>query len=268
MSDFGSRSAKLFRILQMQAGVSRRKALDLVLSGEVTVDGAVAADPFVVLDPDAATRLALRGHPLSLDAREPRVYRFHKPAGVLCSHDDPHCGNTVGRILRAEGFVGYTWVGRLDQDAEGLLLLSNDGTLVQALSHPRYEVRKTYRVWLAEIRSERELESGLRAMERGIEDEGETLRILDGHLEGRPPHVVVSLAEGRKHEVKRLFSHRGFAVTRLLRVAVGPIELGDLAPGAAERLPLSDERALLGTARELVGGPGEVLDGDLLDDGR
>jgi 23S rRNA pseudouridine2605 synthase len=257
MSEPGSQAAKLFRILQTQAGVSRRKALDLVLAGEVSVDGRPILDPFLLVDPAATTHLSLRGHPLSLKPLEPRVYRFHKPTGMLCSHDDPHSGNTVGRFLRAEGFLGYTWVGRLDQDAEGLLLLSNDGVLIQAFSHPRYEVRKVYRVWLTRTPPERDLERALRAMREGIEDEGEILRILDGRVEGRPPYAVVSLGEGRKHEVKRLFERRGYSVARLVRVAIGSIELGDLAPGAVERLSPPEEGPLFESAHRLLGEPGE-----------
>jgi pseudouridine synthase len=259
---------KLFRVLQSQAGVSRRKALDLVLAGEVSVDGSPVADPFLALRPDAVRRLALRGHPLSLEPRESRVYRFYKPAGMLCSHDDPHCGDTVGRFLRAEGFLGYAWVGRLDQDAEGLLILSNDGDLIQAMSHPRYEVHKVYRVWLAESPSQRDVERALRTMRQGIEDQGETLRLLEGRVETPRRTVVVTLAEGRKHEVKRLFAHFGWTVTRLLRIAVGPIELGELGPGEAARLSPPDEAQLLESARRLLAAPGDESDRHLLDDAR
>jgi pseudouridine synthase len=257
---------KLFRFLQTQAGVSRRKALDLVLAGEVTVNGEPVLDPFLLLTRGALHRLALRGHPLSLEPRETRVYRLYKPAGMLCSHDDPFSGNTVGRLLRADGFLGYTWVGRLDQDAEGLLLLSNDGDVIQAFTHPRYEVHKVYRVWLAESPPGRELDLALRSMERGIEDEGEVLRILDGRVERRPRHVVITLAEGRKHEIKRLFARFGFSVSRLLRVAVGPVHLGDLVPGAWDRLPLHEEASLVDLAQTLLARAGETSDKDLLDD--
>jgi pseudouridine synthase len=257
---------KLFRFLQAQAGVSRRKALDLVLAGEVTVNGERVVDPFLLLTRGEVSRLALRGHPLSIEPREARVYRLYKPAGMLCSHDDPFSGNTVGRVLRADGFLGYTWVGRLDQDAEGLLLLSNDGDVIQAFTHPRYEVHKVYRVWLAESPSERELDRVLRSMQGGIEDDGEVLRILDGRVERRPRHVRITLTEGRKHEIKRLFARFGFSVSRLLRVAVGPVQLGDLAPGAWDRLPPPEEASLIEQARTLLARAGETSDRDLLDD--
>jgi len=262
------REAQLFRILQAQAGVSRRKAIDLILAGEVEVDGRTTSDPFLAWVQGAPRRLTLRGHSLSLEPPEPRIYRFHKPSGMLCSHDDPFSGNTVGRALRAEGFLGYTWVGRLDQDAEGLLLVSNDGNFVQAFTHPRYEIRKVYRVWVAGSPPDRDLERALKAMERGVEDEGETLRTLAGRVEGRPRCAVVTLGEGKKHEIKRLFAHFDLHVTRLVRVAVGPIELGELPSGAFERLPADVERALLDDAQRRLAETEETVGKSPPDDTR
>ena len=233
------KTVKLFLIIQRQAGVSRRKAQDLVASGEVGVDGAVVQYPYQLVDPDDVERLSLRGHPLSLRPPEHRVYRFHKPNGMLCSHDDPHEGNTVGRVLRSEGFIGYSWAGRLDQDAEGLLLVTNDGGLLNGLTHPRYEVVKTYRVWVDRPPRRTAVDAMLQEMQRGIVDDGDRLRIVAGRMVGRPPAVELQLTEGRKREIKRLFGHYGLQVTRLLRVSIGPIQLGPLRPGSIERL--SDE---------------------------
>jgi len=242
--DERTREAKLLQWVQRQSGVSRRKAQELIEAGEVTVDGDVVADPFLSLTTGAIERLSLRGHPLSLDAPQPRVYRYHKPSGVLCSHDDPHYGNTVGRILRAEGFIGYAWAGRLDQDAEGLILLTNDGDLVHRLSHPRYEVRKTYHVWINRLPRKPAMDRILSEMSGGIVDRGEPLRILSGRIEGRPPYVRLVLTEGKKHEIKRLFAHFNLSVVRLLRVAIGPTEIGGLPAGAIERLPPDEEERL------------------------
>ena len=235
---------KLLQWVQRQGGVSRRKAQELIEGGEVAVDGEVVDDPFLSLVGEAIERLSLRGHPLALEPPEPRVYRYHKPVGVLCSHDDPHYGNTVGRILRAEGFIGYKWAGRLDQDAEGLILLTNDGELVHRLSHPRYEVQKTYRVWVDRLPRKPVLDQWLSEMQRGIVDRTDTLRILSGRVEGRAPYVRLVLTEGKKHEIKRLFAHFGLTVVRLLRVAIGPIELGTLATGAIQRLSKGEEALL------------------------
>jgi 23S rRNA pseudouridine2605 synthase len=241
--------AKLFRILQVQAGVSRRKAQELIASGEVSLDGVVITDPYHVLREEEGRSLRLRGHPISLAAPEYRVYRFHKPTGMLCSHDDPHYGDTLGRVLRAEGFIGYTWAGRLDQDAEGLLLISNDGRLVHRLTHPRYEVEKRYLVWVTPTPSMAEMNRIIVGMKRGISDAGEALYAADAsRLSGRGP-VEVVLTEGKKHELKRLFAHFGLTVTRLRRTAIGPVALGSLDVGRFDRVT-GEEAAALSALRK------------------
>lgn len=227
---------KLWKIVQEESGVSRRKAQELVSSGEVDVNGETVRDPFSLVVRENISSLRLRGHPLSLEAPKQRVYRYYKEAGVLCSHDDPHCGNTLGRILRAEGFIGYTWSGRLDQDTEGLILLTNDGQIVQRLTHPSFRVRKVYHVWVSRFPKAQEMRKIYASMRRGITDDNQLLRILEGATTGRPPHAVITIAEGRKHEIKRLFGHFRLEVVRLRRVSLGPITLGNIRPGAIVRL--------------------------------
>lgn len=237
---------KLWRAIQEGAGVSRRKAQALVRTGEVELDGMVVLDPYLELDPDVDKVLYLRGQPIPLSPRRPRVYIYHKPRGILCSHDDPHTGNTLGRILRSEGFIGYTWAGRLDRDAEGLVLLSNDGDLISRLTHPRYEVEKVYHVWIADHPRAGEMRKILDQMQQGIEDEGESLRVLKGKFDGR--RVVVVLGQGHKHEIKRLFGYFDLSVSRLKRVSIGPAVLPpDLPPGKIARLG-RDEMIRLYTA--------------------
>ncbi|UCF09592.1 MAG: rRNA pseudouridine synthase [Candidatus Bipolaricaulota bacterium] len=241
---------KLFRVIQLHAAVSRRKAHELVAAGEVTIDGEAVVDPFAILDPSQTGTVRVRGHPISLAPREHRAYRFHKPKGMLCSHDDPHCGDTVGRVLRADGFLGYNWAGRLDQDAEGLLVVSNDGRLIERLTHPRYEIEKIYRVRLARPPSPKRLAAALDEMRSGIEDQGETLRIVGGKPARGGKTVEVTLAEGKKHEIKRLFGHFDLRIAALKRIAVGPVRLGSLPPGTFARIE-GDEAAAL--ARIVVG---------------
>ena len=235
---------KLFLLIQRQAGVSRRKAQELISAGEVAIDDNPVTDPFLLIEPEAIQQLVLRGHPLSLQSPELRVYRYHKPKGMLCSHDDPHEGDTVGRILRAEGFFGYSWAGRLDQDAEGLLLITNDGVLLNRLTHPRYEVPKTYRVWLDRLPKRVVLDGMLKEMRQGIDDDGDRLRIASGHIAGSPLHVILQLTEGKKREIKRLFAHFQLQVVRLLRIAIGPVELGGLRSGTLERMTDADTEIL------------------------
>ncbi len=226
---------KLWHAVQEGTGISRRKAQALVRAGEVELSGEVITDPYREIDPDGSAVLYLRGQPISLAPRLFRVYIYNKPPGVLCSHDDPHTGNTLGRVLRSEGFIGYTWAGRLDRDVEGLVLLSNDGELIDRLTHPRYEVEKVYHVWIAGRPRVGEMRNILERMRQGINDSGEDLRILKGGVDGR--RVVVTLGQGHKHEIKRLFKHFGLSIARLKRVAIGPIKLPhDLSPGGIARL--------------------------------
>jgi pseudouridine synthase len=244
---------KLFRLLQQQAGVSRRKAQELIAAGEVEVNGAILCDPFAHIYPEMVGEFRLRGHPLSVLAPDYRIYRCNKLAGVLCTHDDPHYGRTVGRLLRAEGFIGYSWAGRLDQDAEGLILLTNDGRLVHRLTHPRYQVTKIYQVWPTRLPKSDRLKDMFSEMQRGIEDSGETLKILDGEANRGSPWITLTLTEGKKNEIKRLFSHFNLEVFRLRRVKIGPIDLGDLPFGAISRLDTEEVQGLY----SWLEGPGE-----------
>ena len=231
---------KLWQLVQTASGLSRRRAQDLIRAGEVESGARPITDPFASVA-DGET-VYLRGQPLCVQPRRFRVYQYYKPRGVLCSHDDPHTGNTVGRILRSAGFIGYTWAGRLDRDAEGLMLLTNDGTLVARLTHPRYGVEKIYHVWTDPPMSA-QMMPVFRRMQVGITDDGERLQILNGQVAGRK--AIVTLGQGHNHEVKRLFARFGFTVIRLRRVAIGPVYLPPTArPGEIARL----KRA---TAREL-----------------
>ena len=229
-------AARLLQLVQRRAGLSRRKAQELIEVGEVELNGSVSRDPFLSLEEGALQSLKLRGQPLPLLPPQPRVYRYYKPVGQLCTHDDPHSGNTLGRVLRAEGFIGYSWAGRLDQDAEGLVVVTNDGELLHRLTHPRYRVKKIYHVWLASTPSSQQIKPIFADMRRGVEEGGQTLRILDGRLGGRPARAIVTLAEGRKREIKHLFAHFGMDVVRLKRVAIGPVQLAGLAPGSIARI--------------------------------
>lgn len=229
-------AVRLLQLVQRHAGISRRKAQELIETGEVEVNGSISRDPFLGLERRALQSLHLRGQPLPLLPPQPRVYRYYKPVGQLCSHDDPHSGNTLGRVLRAEGFIGYTWAGRLDQDAEGLILVTNDGEIVHRLTHPRYRVKKIYHVWLAAFPKAQEMKLIFVRMRRGIEEGGETLRIIDGKLGGRPARAIATLAEGKKHELKRLFAHFDLDIVRLKRVAIGPVRLDRLTPGKIARM--------------------------------
>ncbi len=231
------------KIVQQQSGLSRRKSRDLIEEGEVIVDGEEEENPFENYELEEIDQLYLRGHPLPTYPPQKRAYKFYKPTGMLCSHDDPHYGRTLGRTLRSEGFIGYRWAGRLDQDAEGLLLLSNDGQLIHSLTHPRYEVEKRYQIWISEKLDHGKLGGIIENFMEGINDNGDLLQIKEGGvLNQGEEHTELELVltEGKKNEIKRLMEAVDLTIVRLRRVAIGPIELGDLSPEDIERVS-SDE---------------------------
>ncbi len=230
---------KLMKLVQQQSGLSRRKARDLVDDGEVEVNGEVEKNPFAQYDLSEIHTLYLRGHPLPTYPPKLQAYRFYKPQGMLCSSDDPHYGRTIGRFLRSEGFIGYRWAGRLDQDAEGLLLLSNDGQLVHSLTHPRYEVEKRYHIWVSGHLDHGRAGGVIDRFMSGVIDEGDELKITEGSVVDRGSEhtqLELVLTEGKKNEIKRLCEAANLNLIRLRRVSIGPVEIGNLSPREVKKV--------------------------------
>lgn len=247
---------RLLQLVQRQAGVARRKAQKLIEQGRVRVDGQTITHPFSEVDPAGIRELRVDGRNVPLEPPESVIYKLYKPRGMLSSLYDPKYPNTVGRLLRRRGLrgLGLAIAGRLDRDAEGLLIVTNDGELVNLLTHPRYEVEKVYRVTIPRVLSYRHIYELFRKMQRGVRDEGEWLRIRRGRIVRRgTDHTILELVltEGKKHEVKRLVKHFRLPLTRLIRTAHGPVTLGSLAPGELKRLTERERRALEGLKARL-----------------
>jgi 23S rRNA pseudouridine2605 synthase len=211
------------------AGVaSRRAAETLIAAGRVSVDGALVTDPAHDVGED--TRVSLDGRPLK--GAEPRVlYALHKPVGVLSTARDTHGRKTVLDLVPARGLRLYP-VGRLDADSSGLILLTNDGQLANQLTHPRFQVPKTYRAKLAgppiADKTLRALRAGVQ-LEDGVTAPARARRVSE--------HVVeLTIHEGRNRQVRRMCNAVGHPVIELTRTAFGPLELGDMKPGAHRRL--------------------------------
>jgi len=175
---------------------------------------------------------------------EPRVYlALNKPRGLLCTSRDPQGRRTFLECLPTLRRWRLYPVGRLDADSEGLLLVTNDGELAARLIHPRYHVPKTYQVWCSPSVPQPWLDRFC----RGVECEGEILRAVAVRpLEVRrsAARYEVTLIEGRKRQIRRMFAKAGARVRRLLRTRIGPIELGRLPPGRWRHLNASELRAL------------------------
>jgi pseudouridine synthase len=228
--------------LLAEAGIASRRAAErLIAAGRVRVNGVPVVEPGTQADPLHDT-VEVDGRPLP--RAEPKRYvLLHKPRGYLTTREDPRGRRRVFDLV-PELEVRLHSVGRLDFDAEGLLLLTNDGDLTFRLTHPRHGVRRVYHV-LVEGRVDSAV---LEALERGVVLEDgparvERARRLRG-ADGGLSWLELSLAEGRYHEVKRLCRAVGLVVQRLRRVAFGPLRLGRLGPGQWRELT-ADEAARL-----------------------
>lgn len=216
-----------------QAGVaSRRVCEEMIEEGRVEVNGAVVTELGVRVKP-AEAAIHVDGIRLQLD-EEMMYYVFNKPQGVVSTMEDPEGRKCISNFLR-KGTERLFHVGRLDVATEGLLLLTNDGELTNRLTHPSYEVPKTY---LVQVRGP--MPSGIGAkMKEGMELEDgrasvDSFRLVDS----TPGHILVEviLHSGKNRVVRRLFDAVGFPVERLVRVKVGPIALGDQRQGTIRAL--------------------------------
>ena len=221
------------------AGVaSRRAAEKMIAEGRVTVAGQVVLDP--ALDVDEGFSLTVDRHPV-VGPESSVAYAVNKPLGVLSTAQDTHGRPTVVSLVAHETRRLYP-VGRLDADSSGLIVLTNDGALAQRLTHPSFEVPKTYRVRvgggavgegaLAKLRT------GIR-LEDGMTGPAQVRRVGQGVLE-------VTIHEGRNRQVRRMCEAVGHPVLALERIAFGRLKLGELAPGASRRLSESELARLRG----------------------
>ncbi|MFN4070815.1 MAG: pseudouridine synthase [Thermus caldifontis] len=218
-----------------RAGVaSRRKAEELIRQGRVRVNGAVATLGQKVNPKDVVEVDGKRVEPLA----ERVVLALHKPRGYTTTRHDPHAQKTVFDLL--PNIPGLHPIGRLDRDSEGLLLFTNDGSLTLRLTHPRYGVKKVYRVYTERGTLPR---SVCQRLLEGVELEDGLARAIA--CRPAPGGALLTLAEGRKREVRRMLQVVGYPVTRLVRLQVGPIHLGHLPPGKWRRLSPEEVEALL-----------------------
>jgi 23S rRNA pseudouridine2605 synthase len=217
------------------AGVASRRAAEaLVAEGRVTVDDEVVTDP--ARDVTGGEAIAVDGEIVRANVARV-VYALHKPAGVVSTARDTHGRRTVVDLVPS-GQRLYP-VGRLDADTTGLILLTNDGDLAYTLTHPSFEVPRTYRARVERRPDER----ALRALREGIElDDGRTaparVRRVGAH------EVELTIHEGRKRQVKRMLAAVGYPVVALQRVAFGPLRLAELAAGKHRRLTAAEVERL------------------------
>lgn len=231
-----------------QAGIASRRASEkLIQEGRVRVNGQTVTEMGVKVDP-AHDQIAVDGRPVQA-APKLRYVMVHKPAGYLSVvRDDRGRQALIDLVLEAEGLHP---VGRLDLDSEGLILLTNDGALTDRLTHPRYEHDKEYHVLV----SGQVTRGALQALRQGIAlEEGTTSPARVERLDASPwgePHqrqtwLRIVIHEGRKRQVRRMCNAVGLRVQRLIRVRIGSLELGNLAPGRYRPLTRAEVQHLRG----------------------
>jgi 23S rRNA pseudouridine2605 synthase len=217
---------RLAKYLAHSGVASRRAAEKLIAAGRVTVGGEVVRDP--ARDVDESSAVAVDGATIAPEPRE--VYALHKPVGVVSTARDPGGNPTVVELVPSERRL-YP-VGRLDQDSSGLILLTNDGELANLVTHPRYEVPKTYRV---RVTPSPVGDAALTRLRDGLElDDGPTAP-ADARRLGADT-LEITIHEGRNRQVRRMIEAVGYRVAELTRTGFGPLELQGLAPGEARRL--------------------------------
>lgn len=224
---------RLQKVMASAGVASRRVCEEMIAEGRVEVDGQVVTELGVRVDPKTAV-IHVDGLRIQLD--ENMVYMvFNKPKGVVSTMEDPDGRPCISDFVRNNHGERLFHVGRLDVATEGLLLLTNDGELANRLTHPSYEVPKTYLVQVrgpfpqgigAELKAGVELEDGIASVD--------SFRLVDS----TPGHVLIEvvLHSGKNRIVRRLFDAVGFPVLRLVRVKVGPIGLGDQRQGSIRNL--------------------------------
>ena len=206
-----------------QCGIaSRRKAEALILEGKVSVNGiAVKELSTQIKETDLVEIDGQKIFPV----KQHTTIAFHKPPGVICTATDPQGRKTIYDCLPS-GFSNLKYIGRLDLQSRGLVLLSDDGELVYRLTHPKYQIERSYLVWTSRELSRRAMESLLNGIDIG---EGEIGKVKDIFLDDG--FVELVLTEGKNREIRKMLHALHYHIEDLKRISFADITLGDLAVG-------------------------------------
>jgi pseudouridine synthase len=222
---------RLARFLARAGTASRRHAEELIREGRVTLNGKAVLEPATCVDPK---RDAVKVDGKRIKPAAPVYFLLHKPRNVLCTMEDPRGRPCVGDLLLSVKGKPYP-VGRLDFDAEGLLLCTNDGELAHRIIHPRYHVRKVYHVKVKGVPDKRVID----LLRSGVMLDGKKTATAGVSFLKRGERncwLRMTLHEGRNRQVKRMLERFRYQVLKLKRVAVGTLALEGLPPGAYRKL--------------------------------
>lgn len=239
LDEVGPTTERLQKVLASAGLASRRHCEDYILEGRVTVDGQVVKTLGIRVDVEKQ-RVCVDGERVKLQRR--RHFLLNKPSGVHCTNDDPMRRTKVIDLLPPDYGRLFT-VGRLDENSEGLILVTNDGELAHRLAHPRFQVERIYRALVAGTPTD----EVLRELRQGMYFTEGKFRVRDIRrikVSGRSTVVEVVLTEGQNREVRRLFARVGHKVMKLKRIGFGPLRLGDMPTGAYRPLTPAEIKIL------------------------
>ena len=223
---------RLNRVISQDGLASVRQADELIRQGRVLVNGLVVTGLGVMVDP-RADRITVDGEPIG-GPKKKHYYLFFKPKGVVSTLEDPQGRSSISDFTKGLSVRVFP-AGRLDYDADGLMLLTNDGDIANLVMHPRSKVPKTYQVKVAGALSDHELAR----FAAGIPVDGRrTLPARITPLEVRPANswYEVTLSEGRNRQIKKMFALFRKRVLKIRRIAIGPLSLEGLAPGEVRKM--------------------------------
>ncbi|HEX6938297.1 MAG TPA: pseudouridine synthase [Longimicrobiales bacterium] len=236
---------RLQKFLSRAGVASRRAAEAMIREGRVRVNGRIVTELGTRVDV-GADRVSVDGRPVEL--AEPTWIALHKPRGYVSTRSDPQGRPTIYDLI-PDRFAGLFHVGRLDVDSEGLLLLTNQGDTANRLLHPRHGVERVYDVIVRGVVGDAEIRRLLDGI--GLEDGVARAAAVERRTAPRPgfDRLRVTMREGRKREVRRMFRALGHRVHRLIRLRYGPVRLAGLEPGAWRHLAPAEVRALEAVGR-------------------
>ncbi|HKP96773.1 MAG TPA: pseudouridine synthase [Fibrobacteria bacterium] len=228
---------RINRYLALCGFGSRRAVEDLIRGGAVAVDGEIVYDLARRIGEDDKVKVLGKA---AVPPREHEYVMLNKPKGYLCSASDPFERPTIYKLMPA-AFRKLHYVGRLDYNSRGLILLTNEGGLTHSLLHPSREVPRTYRVWTRKPLAAKDIKRLLSGVDIGFEDEAVAVSV-----KAVRDHTEIVLKEGKNREIRRMLEVVGYRVVDLQRIRFGSLELGDLPEGEYRRLSASEISRLHG----------------------
>lgn len=227
---------RINKYLSLCGVASRRHAETLVLEGRIAINGVLVTELFTQVG--ESDQVTLDGQPLQTP-KHYTVLLFHKPPGCVCTAFDPQGRQTVYDYL-PPGYASLKYIGRLDLQSRGLLLFSDDGELVHRMTHPSYQIPRSYMVWTDHELNRRDFNALLEGVDIG---EGEIGKALDVRAAG-PKCIELVLTEGKNREIRRMLETLGIRIRDLKRISWGDFTLGELPAGDFRELSASETAEL------------------------